>query len=132
MAKKTVLIVDDSPVMRAALRGLFKPLAELEVSGEAENGQEAIDKAERLRPDLIILDLSMPVMNGLEAAPRLRKMLPNVRLMLFTVHDGPEVERLAQTSGIHAVVSKSRAAATLIAQAQALMAAPSSQESRSA
>jgi DNA-binding NarL/FixJ family response regulator len=132
MAKKTVLIVDDSPILRDALRGLFKPLAEFEVSGEAENGQEAIDKAERLRPDLIILDLSMPVMNGLEAAAPLRKMLPDVRLLLFTQHDGPEVERLALMAGIHAVVSKSRAAATLIAQAQALMAVRSSHQSQSA
>lgn len=120
LAKKTVLIVDDDFLVRNALRRLLDGF-EFEVSGEAQNGQEAIDKAELLKPDLIILDLSMPVMNGLEAAAPLRKMLPDVRLILFTMHDGPEVERLAKMAGIHAVIAKSRAT-TLIAKVQALMA----------
>src|SRR6266542_3105853 len=76
-------------------------------------------KPKLLKPDLIILDLAMPVMNGLEAAPELRKMLPDARLILFTVHYGPQVQHLAQAAGIHAVVSKSQAASTLIEQAQA-------------
>ena len=116
-----ILIVDDSPIVRAAVRGLFKPLLEFEVAGEAENGQEAVDIAERLRPDLVILDLSMPVMNGLEAGALLIKMLPDVRLLLFTSHDGPEVQRLAQRAGIHAVVSKNREPGVLITQAQSLI-----------
>lgn len=120
LAKKTVLIVDDDLLVRNALRRLFNA-SEFEVSGEAQDGQEAIDKAELLKPDLIILDLSMPVMNGLQAAAPLRKILPDVRLILFTMHDGPEVERLAKMAGIHAVIGKSRAT-TLIAMVQALMA----------
>jgi len=96
-------------------------LPEFEVSGEAENGQQAIDKAEQLRPHLFILDLVMPVMNGLQAAPVLRNMLPDVRLMLFTAHDEIEAQRLAKIAGIHAIVSKSHPAA-LIAQARTLMA----------
>lgn len=118
---KSILIVDDSSVVRGAVRGLLRPHSEFEVSGEAANGQEALDIAERLRPDLVILDLSMPVMNGLEAAVLLIKMLPNIRLVLFTAHDGPEVERQAKMAGIHAVVSKSGSAAALVLQAQALM-----------
>ena len=119
--KKYILIVDDSSIVRAAVRGLFKPLTEFVVAGEAKNGQEAIDIAEHVRPDLIILDLSMPVMNGLQAAARLMKMLPGVRIVLFTSHDGPEVHRQAQMAGIHAVISKSQAAAMLIPQVQALV-----------
>jgi len=122
MANKGVLIVDDNTLVRSSPRRLFESCPEFEVSGEAENGQDAIDKAERLKPDLIILDLAMPVMNGLEAAPELRKMLPDARLILFTVHYGPQVQHLAQAAGIHAVVSKSEAASTLIKQAQALLA----------
>ena len=91
MGKKGVLIVDDNAVVRSSLGRLFKAYPEFEVSGEAENGQDAIDKAERLKPDLIILDLAMPVMNGLNVAPILRKMLPDVRLILFTAHDGPQL-----------------------------------------
>lgn len=108
--------------MRSSLRRLFEACPEFEVSGEAEDGQDAIDKAGHLKPDLIILDLAMPVMNGLEAAPVLRKMLPDAVLILFTHHNGHPVELLAKAAGIHAVVPKSQAASRLIAQAQALLA----------
>jgi two-component system, NarL family, nitrate/nitrite response regulator NarL len=121
-AKKYVLIVDDSSIVRAAVRDLFKPRAEFVVAAEAKNGQEAIDVAERVRPDLIILDLSMPVMNGLQAAALLMKMLPDVRIVLFTSYDGPEVHRQAQMAGIHAVISKSQASTMLIPRVQALVA----------
>jgi two-component system nitrate/nitrite response regulator NarL len=123
MAKKSVLIVDDSPFVRNALRGMFLPVSDFEVSGEAENGQDAIDKAELLWPDLIILDLTMPVMNGLHAAPLLAKMLPDVRIILFTAHNGPQVERLAQRAGIHAVIDKNRAFEMLIPKARMLLVA---------
>ncbi len=70
-----VLLVDDSAIMRSMVRSLFESQPSFEVLGEAENGQEAIEKAANLKPDLIILDLAMPVMTGLDAAPVLRKML---------------------------------------------------------
>jgi|SRR5579862_532949 len=120
--KKSILIVDDSSVVRAAVRALLKPHLEFEVLAEAVNGQDAVNMAERLEPDLIILDLSMPVMNGLEAAALLIKMLPEVRIVLFTAHDGPEVERQAKMAGIHAVVSKNHGSPTLVTQAKALTA----------
>ena len=122
---KSVLIVDDHAIVRRAVGVLLTtPSHEFEVTGEAEDGQGAIREAERLRPDLIILDLSMPIMNGLEAAPVLRKMLPKVRLILFTAHDGPAVERLAHIAGVDAVVPKSRGAELLLAEAQRLCAQP--------
>ena len=119
---KGVLIVDDNAVVRSSLRRLFESYPEFEVLGEAVDGQDAIDEAERLKPDLIILDLAMPVMTGLEAAPVLRKMLPSAVLILFTHHNGHPVELLAKAAGIHAVVPKSQAASRLITQAQALLA----------
>lgn len=69
MSKKSVLLVDDSAEIRRAVRPLFDSHPTFQVVGEAEHGCEAIEKAASLRPDLIILDLSMPVMNGLEADP---------------------------------------------------------------
>jgi DNA-binding NarL/FixJ family response regulator len=99
----------------------FELHPDFEISGEAENGRDAVEKAENLKPDLIILDLAMPVMTGLDAAPLLRKVVPDARIILFTVQEGREVERLARAAGIHAVVAKSQAASKLILRAQALL-----------
>jgi two-component system, response regulator YesN len=95
---------------------------DFEISGEAENGRDAIEKAEKLKPDLIILDLIMPVMNGLDAAPLLKQLLPDTPIVLFTQQERSEVERLARAPGIDAVVSKNLAAPELVLKAQALLA----------
>ena len=122
MPTKRVLVVDDNAVVRFFLRRLFESQPDFEISGEAENGRDAVEKAEKLKPDLIILDLSMPVMTGLDAAPLLKQLLPNALIILFTQQEGSEVERLAQAAGIHAVVSKSQVASELVLKAQALLA----------
>ena len=95
MPTKRVLLVDDNAVVRSFLRKLFESQSEFEISGEAENGRDAVDKAEKLKPDLIILDLIMPVMTGLDAAPLLKHLLPDALTILFTQQEGSEVERLA-------------------------------------
>lgn len=123
MLNKRVLVVDDSPAVRSMVRQLFESETNYEIAGEAGNGRDAIAKAAFLKPDLIVLDLSMPVLSGLDAAPFLRRVLPETHLILFTVHSGPEVERLALAAGIEAVVSKDRGASELIPRAQALLSA---------
>ena len=80
-----------------------------------------MEKAPSLLPDLMVLDLSMPVMNGLEAAPLLIKILPNVWIILLTAHETPEVRRLLREAGIHAMVPKMKASTHLIAQAELLL-----------
>ena len=120
MPKKKVLLVDDNAIVRSAVRPLFDSHRRFVVCGEAEHGREAIEKAPSLRPDLIVIDMSMPVMNGLEAAPLLIKILPYVWLILLTTHEFPELHQVARAAGIHAVVSKSKAVTHLIAQAEAL------------
>jgi len=119
--RKKVLLVDDNATIREAVRPLFDSHPKFVVCGEAEDGCEAIEKAPRLRPDLIVIDMSMPVMNGLDAAPLLIKILPHVWLILLTTHDFPELCQLARSAGIHAVVQKSKAVTHLIAQAEALI-----------
>src|ERR1700688_2704900 len=109
VAKKRVLLVDDNSGVRSLVRQLFELEPDFEISGEAENGRNAVEKAENLKPDLIILDLVMPVMTGLDAAPLLRELLPDTRIILFTVQEGSELERLALAAGIDAVVSKNQA-----------------------
>jgi len=79
---KTILIVDDNAYVRQALCQVFKREADFEICGEAENGKEAIAKALKLHPDLIVLDLSMPIMNGLDAARELKQVMPTVPLIM--------------------------------------------------
>ena len=78
---KNVLIVDDNPCVRTALCELFSREGDFNVCGEAENGREAIEKAQQLYPDLIVTDLSMPILNGLEEARLLRQVMPSVPVM---------------------------------------------------
>jgi len=122
MPTKRVLLVDDNSVVRFSLRRLFESQPDFEISGEAENGSDAVEQAEKLKPDLIILDLIMPVMNGLNAAPLIKKLLPDTPIILFTQEQASEVERLAQAAGIDAVVSKDQVASELVLKAQALLA----------
>jgi CheY-like chemotaxis protein len=83
---KTILVADDNPKIRKLLCHLFESQQDYDICAEAANGQEAIDLAMQHRPDLIILDLSMPVMDGLEAARELKRLLPDVPIILFTQH----------------------------------------------
>jgi chemotaxis response regulator CheB len=81
---KTVPVVDDNAYIRQALCAVFKREPDFEVCGEAENGREAVAKARELHPDLIVLDLSMPVMNGLDAARELKRLMPTVPLIMYS------------------------------------------------
>jgi len=119
--KKTVLIVDDNAFIRQALRELFKREADFDVCGEAENGKDAIKKAQELHPDLIVLDLLMPVMNGLGAARVLKRLMPAVPLIMYSAFGDKFAEHQAQLIGISEVVSKSEHASVLIHKARGLL-----------
>jgi len=77
------------------------------VCGEAENGKEAVERVEELRPDIVILDFQMPVMNGLEAALRIRDVAPRTAMLMFTMHASSELVKTALEAGVADVVSKS-------------------------
>ncbi len=115
---KCILIVDDNAAIRKALRSFFESQSGFEVCGEAGDGAEAVQKAKELKPDLVILDLSMPVMNGLDAARALRRILPGVPLILFTAHKGVIPESEAYAAGITAVVGKGDNLNSLVEQVQ--------------
>jgi CheY-like chemotaxis protein len=116
-----VMIVDDHAIIRRILRALLE--AESLVVSDAADGAEGVQKAQAVRPDLIILDLSMPVMNGLEAARELKTLMPQVPLLMFTNTGVAIVEKEARSAGIAAVISKSDADAPkqLIARAKVLL-----------
>ena len=116
-----VLIVDDNVFVRHALYELFKRQADFNVCGVAENGREAIEAAGRLHPDLIVLDLSMPVMNGLDAARVLQRMLPAVPIILYSAFGVSLSVKQAKLMGIHEIVSKSDQPSFLLEKARSLV-----------
>ena len=118
---KSILIVDDNAHIRLALCEAFKRESDFEVCGEAENGKEAIDKALALHPDLIVLDLSMPEMNGLDAARELKNRMPSVPLLMFTLYVDTQLEAEARSAGMADVVSKSKHVSALIAKARGFL-----------
>jgi len=104
--QKHILIGDDNPLIRKTLRQFLEKQDGWVVVGEADNGKEAVEKALELKPDLVVLDISMPVMNGLDAARELRRLLPSIPLIIFTSFKSDQVNHLALSAGASAVVSK--------------------------
>ena len=117
---KSVLIADDNEFIRQALCHLFASQEDFEVCGDAENGMEAIEMAQVLHPDLILLDLSMPVMNGVEAACELKRLMPLVPIIVFSEYGDVFSEREARSTGISAVVSKTEHLTVLLDKARAV------------
>ena len=117
---KSLLIVDDNPAIRNALCRLFTP-EEFEVCGTAENGQEAIAKAQELHPDLIVMDISMPVMNGIEAARVLQRLLPSTPIIAFSEYSEALTESSRRAAGFTAVVSKLEDTSVLLRRVRSLV-----------
>jgi CheY-like chemotaxis protein len=101
-----ILIVDANARMRRTIRRVVEDRTDLQVCGEGTDGQDAIRRAEQLKPDLVILDLTMPKMNGLQVARAIKKLLPKVRLVLFSLGENQLVRKAAKAAGINAVASK--------------------------
>jgi two-component system, NarL family, response regulator NreC len=102
----TVLIVDDNALLRSLLRTCIEKDPEWKVCGDAENGKEAVRKVAELKPDVVILDLQMPVMNGLEAARQIHAATPETAMLMFTIHNSPQLVEEAHAAGIREVISK--------------------------
>jgi DNA-binding NarL/FixJ family response regulator len=117
---KTILIVDDSVAVRNGLRTLLARERDLTICGEASNGMEAIERARELNPDVIVLDLSMPVLNGLQAAPVLHQLLPAASIILFTSYGSAVSGSAGSITGIDAVISKDEGMSGLLEQIHSL------------
>ena len=118
---KLVLIADDQEIIREVLCDLFDSQEDFEVCGEAENGMEAVEMAQMLEPDVILLDLSMPVMNGIEAACALKRLMPMVPIIVFSEYGDVLSQRETRSSGISAVVSKTAQISVLLDKARAVL-----------
>jgi len=104
---KSVLIVDDSSLIRKALRRLFASDKNFAALAEAANGREAIEKAKEVNPDLIVIDLSMPLMDGLAATRVLHRIMPRVPIIMYSAFSDALPEEEARGAGVSAVISKS-------------------------
>jgi DNA-binding NarL/FixJ family response regulator len=123
----TVLIADDSFPIRRSLRTWFERREGWKVCGEAENGAMAVERVKALNPDVVILDLSMPVMNGLEAAREITSVAPATAIVLFTMHASEFLIEDARRAGIKSIVSKSDGPATLVAAVESIAGKPGSE-----
>lgn len=119
--EKRIVVADDNAAVRHALRSILELKGEWKVDGEAVDGRDAIEKAMQLHPDLIVLDVSMPVMNGIDAARVLHQIMPGVPLILCSLHTNEILEEEAFTAGVNAVVSKTQNMQLLVNKARELL-----------
>jgi DNA-binding NarL/FixJ family response regulator len=118
---KSVLVVDDNAAIRQALCLALTSESDFDVCGEAQNGREAIEKAQALHPDLIVMDLSMPVTNGIDATRTLKALMPSVPVIIFSEYSDVFSQEEARSVGVSALVSKSQHISVLLDTARALL-----------
>jgi DNA-binding NarL/FixJ family response regulator len=116
-----MLIADDHKAARKVVCSILASREDLGVCGEASNRQEAVQKAIELNPDLIILDIAMPVLGGLAATIQLKEILPDVPILILSIHDGLDLVLAVRSAGAQGYVSKSEAGRALLNAVDALL-----------
>lgn len=122
MRNLSILVADDHVVVRRGLRALLQSQPKWKVIAEASNGNEALEKAIRLRPDLVIMDVSMPELNGLDATALLLKAIPNARVLILSMHNSEDLIQKTLNSGARGYVLKSDAEKDLVTAIEAVLA----------
>ena len=120
MKNLRILVVDDHEVVRRGLLALLGTQASWEVVGEAANGPDAVKKVAQTKPDVVIMDITMPVMSGLDATRLIMDTVPQTKVLIFTMHDSEQMMQSALEAGARGYVLKSNAASDLIAAIRAL------------
>lgn len=121
MVAVRILIADDHEFVRRGVRALLESRDGFEVCFEAANGQEAVEKARELKPDLIILDITMPILSGFDAARKIKEFSPETPIVILSMHRDKEYVEEAQKIGIQGYVRKSQAALTLVTAVDAVL-----------
>ena len=116
-----ILIADDNEIVRKGVCAILTTYLQPEHCEEASNGQEAITKALALQPDLILLDINMPIMGGFAAAKQLQKLLPHVPILFLTMHGGDSFVSEARKAGVQGFVTKDHAGEVLVDAVKALL-----------
>jgi len=117
-----ILIVDDHEIFRRGLRSLLESRADWEVCGEATDGEDAVEKAKQMQPDVIVLDITMPRLNGLDATALLRKKVPEAKIVILSQHQPALMKQVALSAGAGAYVTKSEVSRELMAAIDGLLA----------
>src|ERR1700733_530799 len=125
MASLRILVADDKPLVRYGLRILVERHDDWIVCGEASDGLEAVEKAADLKPDVVLLDISMPKLDGLSAVPLIREKIPDSDIVILTLHESLDMARIAAKAGARAYVTKSSLSTALIPTIEALQSAHS-------
>ncbi len=120
--KHQILLVDDHTILREGLKSLILSQPDMAVAGEAGDGVEAFDQVKRLGPDVVVMDITMPRCNGLEATENIRKAFPTTQVIVLTVHEDSEYLRQIWAAGASAYVLKRSASETLIQAIRAVVA----------
>lgn len=107
MGKITILVADDHPLVRSGLIKLLEPYNEFSIVGEADDGEEAVTKTIKIRPDVVVLDLSMPKLNGIEATKKIKEKVPSTKVLILTMYDNEEYIYQIFQSGASGYVLKS-------------------------
>jgi DNA-binding NarL/FixJ family response regulator len=115
-----ILVADDHNVVRTGLRALIESHSEWQVCAEAANGREAVEKASQFKPDVAVLDIGMPLLNGVEATRQIRKLSPQTEILILTMHDSELLIQEVLEAGAHGYILKDDADRNLIAAVDAL------------
>jgi DNA-binding NarL/FixJ family response regulator len=121
MTSARILLADDHEIIRQGLRTVIGERPEWEICGEASNGREAVKQALELKPDIVILDISMPELNGLEAARQILKEAPKTEILVLTVHDSENLVREVLDAGARGYMLKSDASKHLLSAIESLI-----------
>jgi two-component system, NarL family, nitrate/nitrite response regulator NarL len=121
VAPVRILIADDHEIVRKGVSSLLQSRENFEICGEAANGEEAVQRARQLVPDLVVLDVTMPVLDGISAAKLIRKLLPSTPILILSTHEGREMVRAAKQAGAQAFVTKSEVSSVLLKAVDAVL-----------